>query len=428
MNKPNSYIYDAQFFLDKEKDKTTSRVRFRVKWEGGTVSFLLGYRVEINKWSVDTQKCINNSSHGKKKVPASFINKRINKYLDSIDKVFIELKENNIKPNKEIIKAKFNERTVIKPIGTVKVISNNYLVQDLFSQFMDEESVVNQWTLNTIKKMRTLKKRLYNFNSEMTIDEFDQDSLLKYQLYLQSLNFQNSTIKKKISHLKWFLRWAEKKNYLTNNQFKFFRPRLKSAAKQIIFLNRDELTKIINVKIPKSKLYLERVRDVFLFQCFTGLRYSDVENLRKSDIKHNRIEITTVKTTDNLVIELNKRSKEILDKYQDFEPDSFRALPVITNQKMNEYLKELAQLADISEPVRKTYFKGNKRIDEILPKWQVLTSHAGRRTFICNALSLGIPPQVVMKWTGHSDYRSMKPYIDVADNVKSSAMQKFDLL
>lgn len=262
----------------------------------------------------------------------------------------------------------------------------------------------------------------------MTIDEFDQDSLLKYQLYLQSLNFQNSTIKKKISHLKWFLRWAEKKNYLTNNQFKFFRPRLKSAAKQIIFLNRDELTKIINVKIPKSKLYLERVRDVFLFQCFTGLRYSDVENLRKSDIKHNRIEITTVKTTDNLVIELNKRSKEILDKYQDFEPDSFRALPVITNQKMNEYLKELAQLADISEPVRKTYFKGNKRIDEILPKWQVLTSHAGRRTFICNALSLGIPPQVVMKWTGHSDYRSMKPYIDVADNVKSSAMQKFDLL
>lgn len=428
MNKPSSYIYDAQFFLDKEKDKTTSRVRFRVKWVGGTVSFLLGYRVEISKWSVDTQKCINNSSHGKKKVPASFINKRINKYLDSIDEIFNNLKENNIKPNKDIIKTRFNEKTVIKPIGTSKTISNNYLVQDLFSQFMDEESVVNQWTLNTIKKMRTLKKRLYNFNSEMTIDEFDQDSLLKYQLYLQSLNFQNSTIKKKISHLKWFLRWAEKKNYLTNNQFKFFSPRLKSAAKQIIFLNRDELIKIINVKIPKSKLYLERVRDVFLFQCFTGLRYSDVENLRKSDIKHNRIEITTVKTTDNLVIELNKRSKEILDKYKDFEPDSFRALPVITNQKMNEYLKELAQLADITEPVRKTYFKGNKRKDEILPKWQVLTSHAGRRTFICNALSLGIPPQVVMKWTGHSDYRSMKPYIDVADNVKSSAMQKFDLL
>lgn len=71
---------------------------------------------------------------------------------------------------------------------------------------------------------------------------------------------------------------------------------------------------------------------------------------------------------------------------------------------------------------------GGKRVDEVLPKYALLSSHAGRRTFICNALSLGIPPQVVMKWTGHSDYKVMKPYIDIADETKISAMERFNLL
>ncbi len=95
---------------------------------------------------------------------------------------------------------------------------------------------------------------------------------------------------------------------------------------------------------------------------------------------------------------------------------------------MNNYLKELAELAGIDEPIRETYYQGNKRIDKVTPKYALLGTHAGRRTFICNALALGIPPQVVMKWTGHSDYKSMKPYIDIADDIKASAMSKFDKL
>ena len=95
---------------------------------------------------------------------------------------------------------------------------------------------------------------------------------------------------------------------------------------------------------------------------------------------------------------------------------------------MNDYLRELTELAGIDEPIRETYYKGNERIDEIFPKHALLSTHAGRRTFICNALALGIPPQVVMKWTGHSDYKAMKPYIDIADQTKINAMEKFNLL
>ena len=101
---------------------------------------------------------------------------------------------------------------------------------------------------------------------------------------------------------------------------------------------------------------------------------------------------------------------------------------MITNQKMNEYLKELAEIAEITEPIRETYYKGNERIDEVTPKHNLLSTHAGRRTFICNALALGIPPQVVMKWTGHSDYKSMKPYIDVINELKANEMKKFNLV
>jgi integrase len=153
-----------------------------------------------------------------------------------------------------------------------------------------------------------------------------------------------------------------------------------------------------------------------------------VYNLKRSDVKDNHIEVTTVKTADNLVIELNNHSKAILAKYKDVMFEYDKVLPVISNQKMNDYLKELGELAEINEQIRETYYKGNQRIDEVTPKYALLGTHAGRRTFICNALSLGIPPQVVMKWTGHSDYKAMKPYIDIADDIKANAMDKFNQL
>ena len=103
-----------------------------------------------------------------------------------------------------------------------------------------------------------------------------------------------------------------------------FRPKLKDTQKKIIFLTWEELAKLREFETPPAKKSLDRVRYIFLLQCFTGLRYSDVFNLRRSDIKEDYIEVTTIKTSDRLVIELNKHSKAILEKYQDvvFEHDS----------------------------------------------------------------------------------------------------------
>ena len=237
---------------------------------------------------------------------------------------------------------------------------------------------------------------------------------------------RNASTKKQIGYLKWFLRWCTKKGYCMNNAYNSFNPKLKIPQKKVICLTLKELDKLKTYQIPQTKQYLERVRDVFLFCCFSGLRYSDVYNLKRSDIKQDHIEITTIKTADSLIIELNDHSKAILEKYKDVHFENDKALPVVSNQKMNNYLKELGELAEINDPIRETYYKGNERIDTTTPKYALLSTHAGRRTFICNALALGIPPQVVMKWTGHSDYKAMKPYIDIADETKANAMTKFN--
>ena len=145
-----------------------------------------------------------------------------------------------------------------------------------------------------------------------------------------------------------------------------------------------------------------------MFSCSAVLRVCGIRMFAiwKEAMKSDHIE-TTVKTADSLTIELNKYSKAILDKCKDIHFENYMALPVISNQKMNDYLKELGELARKSTSLYgKPTTKGNERIDEVTPKYALLSTHAGRRTFISAMiyLSLGIPAQVVMKWTGHSDY------------------------
>ena len=418
--------YHTQFLLDKEKDNTTAKIRFRIKWENNIVAFNLGHRVEIGKWSTETQRCKTNTTHGEKKISASIINKKISEYESACERVFRKFELDKIALDSKSFRNSFN--LIIGKVEKQVVVEIKSFFE-FFDQFTKDESRLNQWTISTEAKLRSIRKHLLNFNPQITFEDFTESGLLDYQLYLQKkLKFKNSTILKNFSFLKWFLRWALRKGHHKNNSFELFNPKLKVVRKKIIFLTQDELKDLKQCSIPAEKQYLERVRDIFLFQCYTGLRYSDVENLKKTDIKENFIEITTVKTSDNLTIELNNHSKAIILKYEDEIYKYNKAFPVITNQKMNEYLKELAEIAEIDEPIRETYYKGNERIDEVTPKHALLSSHAGRRTFICNALALGIPPQVVMKWTGHSDYKAMKPYIDIADQTKINAMEKFNLI
>ena len=402
-------------------------IRMRVNFASKRIEFTTGYRIDAAKWDSDKQR-VRNGCTNKLKQSASEINASLLGYYTEIQDIFKKFEVEEIMPTPEQIKEAFN--ALHKPIEEVKQRkSTPNAFYKAFDEFVRDCGRQNDWTDSTYEKFAAVKNHLMNFRDGLTFDFFDEKGLNDYVTYLRDVKeMRNSTIGKQLSFLKWFLRWAFKKGLHQNNAYDSYKPKLKSTQKKIIFLTWEELNKLREFEIPAAKQALDRVRDVFLFQCFTGLRYSDVFNLRRSDIKGDHIEVTTVKTSDSLIIELNNHSKAILDKYKDVAFEDDKVLPVITNQKMNDYLKELAELAGIDEPVRQTYYRGNERIDEVTPKYALLGTHAGRRTFICNALALGIPPQVVMKWTGHSDYKAMKPYIDIADDIKANAMSKFNQL
>lgn len=404
-------------------------IRMRVNFASKRIEFTTGYRIDAAKWDADKQR-VKNGCSNKLKQSASEINASLLEYYTEIQSIFKRFEVEDVKPTPEQIKVAFN--ALHKPVSEEPKPKKEGLPCDffqVFDDFVEDCGRQNDWTDSTYEKFAAVKNHLTNFREGLTFEFFDERGLNDYVIYLRDVKeMRNTTIGKQLSFLKWFLRWAFKKGVHQNNAYDSYKPKLKSTQKKIIFLTWDELNRLREFKIPSNKQALERVRDVFLFQCFTGLRYSDVFNLRRSDIKGDHIEVTTVKTSDSLIIELNKHSKAILDKYKDVAFEDDKVLPVITNQKMNDYLKELAEIAGIDEPIRQTYYKGNERIDEVTPKYALLGTHAGRRTFICNALALGIPPQVVMKWTGHSDYKAMKPYIDIADDIKANAMSKFNQL
>lgn len=159
---------------------------------------------------------------------------------------------------------------------------------EAFDDFVRVCGRQNDWTHSTFEKFGAVKNHLKNFRSELSFDFFDEEGLTEYVQYLREVReMRNSTIGKQLSFLKWFLRWSFKQGMHSNNAYDTFKPKLKDTQKKIIFLTWEELNKLREFKIPPTKQALERVRDVFLFQCFTGLRYSDVFNLRRSDIIRN---------------------------------------------------------------------------------------------------------------------------------------------
>lgn len=403
-------------------------IRMRVVYNNQRVEFTTGYRIDVAKWDLEKQR-VKNGCTNKLKQTSSEINSDLSDYFAEIQKIFKEFEVKEEMPTTAELREAFN-LAIKKDVATEDTVQEEKALSfwKVFNEFVSENSKRNNWAKGTLQKFNALKKHIERWKPEPTMDDFSETGLSDFADTLHKQDLKNSTIDKQIGLLKWVLRWSASKNLTVDNAFMDFKPKLKTAQKTVVFLDAQELKQLTDFEIPEDKKYLEKVRDVFLFCCYTSLRYSDVYNLCHSHIKGSYIDIVTVKTNDRIVIEFNDKSKAIYDKYKDFHFENGKVFPVISNQKMNSYLKDLAELAGLDNPVHQTHYKGNERIETILPKYAVLSTHDARRTFICNALSLGIPANVVMKWTGHSDYKAMKPYIDIADDIKASAMSKFNQL
>lgn len=407
-------VYFTNWFLHRNNS-----LRLRVRWcnSACVLSFTLPFRIDGSKWIQSAQRLKPNTTHGKNHIPAIVINKKMQDYEQTLADIFSNY--DTTPPTTDAVRHEFE-----KAIG--KNIEQSPLISDLLDKYIAEQQIESLWTKATKTKFVTLQHHINDYRKQLTVDNLNSDTLRGLLDYYVKAGYRNSYIQHMLGVLKAFLRWASNNGYIDSSVFENFKPRLKGSegnSRAIVYLTWDELQTFYN--FPFSKDYLSRVRDVFCFCAFSGLRYSDAAKLRQQDISDNAIFVVTQKTTDALTIELNDYTREILQRYYSDNPDAL-ALPVISNQKYNIYLKEAAQLAGLDAMIKSVFYIGNERHETNQPKWELLSTHAARRTFVVNALYLGISPEVIMKWTGHSNYDAMKPYIDIVDELKANEMAKFN--
>lgn len=438
----------VRFFLDKSKvDKNGDcPIRVSISIGGERLMTTTGLSISPDKWTGNKpekknqtpQRVIQGCSNSK---GVSY--STINAQLKNIDAYFGDLEDDFKRRKIETVDIREQWAEKFGKRKNKKAEKGNPGFFDHLKEYTNAQSQQKGWSNSMHEKYQALANHIKAWNPKVTFEDFTEEGLTDLMTYLQTsvvisgklykdgrdtriFGMQNSTLKNRLSIIKGFLRWAYVKEYHTEKGFQSFKPKIKTTDSKIVFLDWEELMHVYTYPIPASKNYLDRVRDVFCFCCFTSLRYSDVANLKRSAVKENRIEVTTIKTTDSLTIDLNDNAKAILKKYEGESFPHNRALPVISNQRMNEYVKELGELCGIDEPITKIYLKGSKRIEEVFPKYALLGTHTARRTFISNAIMMGIPPQVVMGFTGHSDYKAMKPYVEIADRSKTEAMEIFN--
>lgn len=173
-----------------------------------------------------------------------------------------------------------------------------------------------------------------------------------------------------------------------------------------IYLTSEELNRLFELDLSEN-VRLDKTRYMFIIGCFTRRRFSDLSNLKPENIVNggSLIKIRTIKTGEVVVVPLNNQVKETLKKNEGLPPK------VISNQKMNDFLKELGQKAELNDTLLISSTKGGKRITEVFKKWELITTHTARRSFATNAFLQNVPSISIMKITGHQTEKSFLRYI-----------------
>ena len=438
------------------KNRDKHQIRMRVTFNGQQLDFATGgVLTDKSAWNPKSES-VADSYIGPGGTTGVDINNNLRNIRSQMATAVKFFEANDIYPTADQLTEKFKERMTgitpkkPEPKGDKEQKPKEPDFFKVYDEFMFECGEKNAWTEATFEKMRAILEDYKAFRPKLKFSDLTEKTLTQFVVYLRDekqlrtprkakgertdydeddvTGLKNSTIKKKLGYMRWFLNWATDKGYNTNTAYKTFVPTLKQTQKKVIYLSKEELKAVRDLELKGENVFLEPVRDIFLFCCFSSLRYSDASSLKWNDVKEDHIEVTTVKTADSISIEINDMMRSILDKYKGVPSKNGLVFPYYTNQAMNRDIKVLCRIAGIDQEERITTYRGNERIDDIKKKYELVGTHTGRRTFIVNALSRGIAPSVVMKWTGHASYNSMKPYIDIVDTIKASEMSKMNFM
>ena len=382
----------------------------RVCMKDYKVDFSTGLHIDLDEWDVINQRV----------KPSCDTAEQVNDGLGMTKLIFKScvrlFDQEGVTPDKRELTEEFRRMTRVfgRVLTTDKAVVDNEGERlkdrsDRFwnslDKFRHENNVFHGWGKATREKFHSLKthmaafeqmKRETNKKFALTFEFFTKEGLDEYCQFVQDhFNLRNVTMMKHLEFLRWFMRWALSVDKNHNIAFESYRPHLRCNQRRVISLDVDELQRLASLQFTsdnqEENVALEHARDVFLFMCLTGLRYSDVFNLNHCDlVTPDGMAITTIKTNDNLNINLNKFAWAILRKYEKAGLPDRRALPVTSNQKLNEHIHKLCRMAGITQPTRMVYYKGAKRFDEIKPKYVWVSSKIGRKTFVPLGPSLRI--------------------------------------
>lgn len=423
--KKRSDYGEPKFYLDKLNSDKLEPIFLRFTFAPGKrISYYTGERIAVKNWSLENQRVNRNVTGG------SEINDILNVLFETAKKAVRQAKL--LKKELTIDELKTILDTAI---GKEQTQKTNFF--DVYDRFVNSESVNKSWTIGTRKKIKTIRKQLIDFETYQAkkdkdfkirlaaIDETFFQKLISF--WQEEYDHRNTTIQKHVHILKWFFNWCNSKE-LMSDKFKKVKIDLKGAEKhKIIYLDLAEIGKIYRLEIPPQKHYLDRTRDIFVFGCLTGLRFSDIYNLKASDIQNGVVKVTAIKTGENLEIDLNDTTSAILAKYSEHQAATGKALPVPVNQVYNKFLKELAELTGLNERITLVYYQGAERIEKTYFKHQLICSHTARRSFITNGLAVGIGSEVLRSWTGHKSEKSFRAYYEIIAERKKQDIQKFKI-
>ena len=425
--------YTIRFILHRRKDTPRQHLQMRVTPRGGKpISFATGISLTDHEW--DPLLGI-----AKGRTPqAAEANTLIAQWSQVVANIFTHYDSLNITPTADQLRQAFARATTentVTPDYTPQTSSSPTLLA-AYTQFLSDRQ--HEWSAGTLDTMTNFRKLLSDFARDTRLDMLNGNFLQQFHQWLVDTRHQQGvTVHGNLTRFKWFIKWARRKGIYTGNADNEYTPKVKGAKERnraIIYLTHDELQQVEQYQF--SEHHKNVSKDVFLFCCYTGLRSSDIIRLSQADIHGDHITFTTQKTNDSLTVPLNNRARAILDRYHNCSPNRRQrslgilhpALPTPDRKTQNRSLHEIMKEIGIDAPTHHTYYIGSERHDEIVPKYELITTHTARHTFIVTAISLGISPTIILSWTGHKNYEAMRPYIAIANETSTQAMARFNNL
>lgn len=406
------------FKLKQPNGTKETLIYFRSFFNNESKNFIYstGEKIKPIEWDFEGRQP--NDLNGRTK--RAEIHRSVKMQLDRYSSFFTEIvnryKNINEELTVDILKQRFDEK-----FKKITVKSDFFRI---YQEFLDEKE--NDYTGNsisnsTLKRYKCNKNLLEDFESnskvKITLGKFDNKLYNKFLKYcIEEKKHSANTLHRNVGLLKTFLLWALNKKYTYNNNFIAFKKPAKFTTDEIA-LNYEQVELIYNYNLSENKR-LEKVRDLFVFGCTTGMRFGNYSTISRSDVDGNFIRVIDLKSkSKNLAIPLNSISKSILEKY-DYN------LPSITNQKMNEYIKEVFKKLEFTDEIKKTMKYGDELVDQKAEFWTRISSHTARRSFITIMKNKRVPDKVIMSYTGHTSLEVFNAYYRPSEDDKINYMNE----